>query len=119
VGFLDGERTQHVPKWQEAKSKTIGQIGEQANGWPMRGKRSLGKSRVLKRTVVVDGSKTSVSVEEPFWTAFKEIAAIKEVPIYALVSEIANAEGTVNLSSGIRVFVLNHYRAASGKLTGL
>jgi predicted DNA-binding ribbon-helix-helix protein len=85
----------------------------------MRDKRGLGKSRVLKKSVVVDGSNTSVSLEEPFWNGLKEIAAIKKVPIYVVISEIANAEGTVNLSSAIRLFVLNHYRAVWGKLTGL
>jgi predicted DNA-binding ribbon-helix-helix protein len=77
---------------------------------PRRGKRVLGKSRVLKRTVAVDGHKTSVSMEESFWTAFREIAATRQIPIRALVFEIANSERSTNLSSAIRLFVLNHYR---------
>jgi predicted DNA-binding ribbon-helix-helix protein len=76
----------------------------------LRRKRSLGRSLISKRTVTVDGHKTSVGMEEPFWTAFKEIAAIKKMPIRALLSEIANSERPANLSSAIRLYVLKCYR---------
>jgi predicted DNA-binding ribbon-helix-helix protein len=86
---------------------------------PRKSKRVLGKSRVSRRTVAVDGHKTSVGIEESFWTAFKEIAATKQMPIRALVSEIANSERSPNLSSAIRLYVLEYYRAAWGERTGL
>jgi predicted DNA-binding ribbon-helix-helix protein len=85
----------------------------------MRRDRSLGKSRVLKKSVIVDGSKTSISVEEAFWSALKEIATTERVPVYALISEIAKAKETTNLSSAIRLFVLDHYYALVGKLADL
>jgi predicted DNA-binding ribbon-helix-helix protein len=85
----------------------------------MRRNRSLGKSRVLKKSVIVDGSKTSISVEEAFWSALKEIATTERVPVYALISEIAKAKETTNLSSAIRLFVLDHYYALVGTLADL
>ena len=72
----------------------------------------------IKKSILVDGSKTSISVEEPFWSALKEIAAIKKAPVYLLISEIAKTKETANLSSAIRLFVLNHYHAVVGTLTG-
>jgi predicted DNA-binding ribbon-helix-helix protein len=76
----------------------------------LRRKRGLGRSLISKRTVAVDGHKTSVGVEEPFWTAFKEIAAIKKMPIRDLGHERANSERSANLSSAIRLYVLKYYR---------
>jgi predicted DNA-binding ribbon-helix-helix protein len=62
-----------------------------------------------KRSVVIAGHKTSVSLEEVFWTGLKEIAAARNMPVNELVAEIAKqvAKGQhVNLS----VFVLEFYR---------
>ncbi|MBS7553511.1 ribbon-helix-helix domain-containing protein [Ancylobacter dichloromethanicus] len=74
-------------------------------------------SPVAKRSVVIGGHKTSVSLEEEFWTAIKEIAALRRQTIADLVSFIdANrrlgASGRGNLSSALRLFVLAHFRAA-------
>ena len=66
-------------------------------------------SEVKKRSVVVDGHKTSISLEEPFWTAIKNIASERGRSISELVREIEVARGMNNLSSAIRVFVLAHY----------
>jgi predicted DNA-binding ribbon-helix-helix protein len=65
---------------------------------------------IVKRSVVLAGHKTSVSLEEAFWSAFKEIAAREKVSPSQLVSRIDAARGQANLSSAIRMFVLDHYR---------
>ena len=70
----------------------------------------FGESRVKKRTVVVRGQKTSVSMEESFWVALKKIAAANNVGLAALVSDIDSKRQHPNLSSAIRLFVLGYYR---------
>jgi predicted DNA-binding ribbon-helix-helix protein len=72
------------------------------------------KSPVIKRSIVVEGHKTSVSLEAEFWDALKEIAAKQSAPIGTLVATInsdRNNRQQSNLSSAIRLFVLDHYRA--------
>ena len=66
------------------------------------------KSSIVKRSVVIDGHKTSVSLEEPFWTDLKEIAHAQHVTLSALVSQIDGTREQGNLSSAIRLFVLHH-----------
>ena len=67
-------------------------------------------SQVVKRSIVIGGHKTSVSLEESFWNALKEIAASKRVTLSDLVTPINNERQYGNLSSAIRLFVLDHYR---------
>jgi len=63
-----------------------------------------------KRSVVIAGHKTSVSLEPEFWDALKEIAAGRGVSVNQIVRDIdTDHEG--NLSSAIRLYVLRHYRA--------
>jgi predicted DNA-binding ribbon-helix-helix protein len=62
------------------------------------------KSQVLKRSVIIDGHKTSVSLEEPFWTALKEIASKRRQSLSELVASIDAARNFDNLSSAVRVF---------------
>jgi predicted DNA-binding ribbon-helix-helix protein len=70
------------------------------------------KSQVIKRSIVIDGRKTSVSIEEPFWQALKEIARERAVKVSTLVASIKVGQGeNSNLSSAIRVFILSHVRA--------
>jgi predicted DNA-binding ribbon-helix-helix protein len=69
------------------------------------------KSSVVKRSVVVGGHKTSVSLEDAFWRGLKEIAASRCVPLRDLVARIDTDREHGNLSSAIRLFVLNHYKA--------
>ena len=65
----------------------------------------------VKRSLTLKGHRTSVSLEEEFWRAFREIADEKNTPINALAAEIdASREVETGLASAIRVFVLNHYR---------
>ncbi len=63
-----------------------------------------------KRSVVVAGHRTSVSLEEAFWAALREIAAARDITVNHLVSEIDH-DRQGNLSSAIRVFVLHSLRA--------
>jgi predicted DNA-binding ribbon-helix-helix protein len=66
-----------------------------------------GKSLVTKRTVVVGTRKT---VEAPFWEALKEIAAAENLSLKELVTRINRDRQKPNLSSAIRLYVLDHYR---------
>lgn len=69
------------------------------------------KSLVVKRSIVVGGHKTSVSLEQAFWNGLKEIASNREVTLSELVGSIDSGRDQGNLSSAIRLFVLGHYRA--------
>ena len=69
------------------------------------------KSLVVKRSIVVEGHKTSVSLEQAFWNGLKEIASIRKVTLSELVGSIDAGRDQGNLSSAIRLFVLDHYRA--------
>ncbi len=69
------------------------------------------KSQVTKRSIVIAGHKTSVSLEDAFWTGLKEIAIGRDKTLSDLVAEIDTGRAHGNLSSAIRLFVLDHYRA--------
>jgi len=71
------------------------------------------KSSIVKRSIVLAGHKTSVSLEEPFYQALKDIAASRRVTLSDLVAGINTERENGNLSSAIRLFVLNHYQAAT------
>jgi len=67
--------------------------------------------RPAKRSLTLQGHRTSVSLEDEFWHAFRDIAAAQGRPINALAAEIDAARGTeIGLASAIRLFVLRHYR---------
>ena len=68
------------------------------------------KSSVVKRSIVVGGHKTSVSLEEAFWSGMKEISVARGTTLYRLVSEIDANRNQGNLSSAIRQFVLDHFK---------
>ena len=72
------------------------------------------KSSVVKRSVVVGGHKTSVSLEDAFWRGLKEIAASRRAPLRDLIARIDTDREHGNLSSAIRLFVLSHYQARPG-----
>lgn len=68
--------------------------------------------RPLKRSLTLHGHRTSVSLEDPFWRAFRDIAQITGKPINVLAAEIDEQRGIESgLASAIRVFVLDYYRA--------
>jgi predicted DNA-binding ribbon-helix-helix protein len=68
------------------------------------------KSSVIKRSIVVDGHKTSVSLEDAFWTGLKAIASERQETLSDLVRAIDGGRENANLSSAIRLFVLGRYR---------
>jgi predicted DNA-binding ribbon-helix-helix protein len=67
-------------------------------------------SPVIKRSIVIAGHKTSVSIEDAFWTALKEIAQARQQSVAELIGSIDGTRRGANLSSAIRVFVLDYYR---------
>ena len=69
------------------------------------------KSRVVKRSIVIAGHKTSVSLEDAFWKGLKEVAGERHVTLSELVGSIDSGRQHGNLSSAIRLFVLNHCRS--------
>ena len=75
------------------------------------------KSRVVKRSTIVDGRKTSVTLEDEFWIALREIAATQNVGTPKLISTIDSQRQNNNLSSAIRVYVRNYYSGKRGAKT--
>jgi predicted DNA-binding ribbon-helix-helix protein len=75
------------------------------------------KPQRLKRSVVVSGRRTAISLEDAFADGLREIAAERGVTMSALVSMIDNSRTQSNLSSAIRVFLFHHFRpqADAGK----
>ncbi len=72
------------------------------------------KSPVVKRSIVITGHKTSVSLEDAFWISLKDIATSRDMTLSELVASIDADRRQGNLSSAIRLFVLDHYRALAG-----
>ena len=68
------------------------------------------KSPVTKRPILVGGHKTSISLEEAFWTAAKEISHQHDVSLSDLASEIERKLQHGNLSSAIHVYVLGYFK---------
>ena len=66
------------------------------------------KSSIVKRSVVIDGHKTSVSLENAFWSDLKEIARAQETTLSNLLAKIDETRQNGNLCSAIRLFVLAH-----------
>ena len=72
--------------------------------------------RPLKRSLTLNGHRTSVSLEDEFWRAFRDIAAEKGQPINALAAEIDAMRGLeTGLAGAIRLFVLAELQ---GRLEG-
>ena len=76
------------------------------------------KSPVVKRSVLVGRHKTSVSLEESFWSDMKDIAGQRGMTLSELVSEIDTNRQQGNLSSAIRLFVLDHFKSLAAGPTG-
>ncbi len=76
------------------------------------------KSLVVKRSIVVAGHKTSVSLEDAFWRGLKEIASDRGLTLSEMAAAIDSGRAGGNLSSAIRLFVLDHYRTMIGAAAG-
>lgn len=68
------------------------------------------RSAVVKRSIIVGGHRTSVSLEDEFWASLRDIANERGRTISELVSGIDAGRPYGNLSSALRLFVLQHYR---------
>jgi predicted DNA-binding ribbon-helix-helix protein len=68
------------------------------------------KSPVVKRSIVVGGHKTSVSLEDEFWSGLREIAKARRQTVSELVGALDGERKHSNLSSALRLFVLDFYR---------
>ena len=68
------------------------------------------KSAVIKRSILINSHKTSVSLENEFWHGLHEIADQKHTAVNTLVEQIDRLRDTCNLSSAIRIFVFNYFR---------
>ena len=69
------------------------------------------QSMVIKRSIVIGGHKTSVSLEDAFWNGLKEIGKGRKVTLSILVADIDTGRLQGNLSSAIRLFVLDYFRS--------
>ena len=69
------------------------------------------QARIRKHSVKIAGHSTSLSLEGVFWDSLKEVAAARGLSLNALIEEIDRGRGS-NLSSAVRVYLLNHYRDA-------
>ena len=76
------------------------------------------KSPVVKRSIVLAGHKTSVSLEDEFWTGLKDIAGKRLMTLSALVDRIDVHRQQGNLSSALRLFVLDFYRSQISEVAG-
>lgn len=74
-------------------------------------------AEMRKRSVVIAGHRTSVSLENAFWNALKAIAAARDMTVNQMVTHIDN-QRSGNLSSAIRLFVLDSYRRGDGEQIG-
>jgi predicted DNA-binding ribbon-helix-helix protein len=77
------------------------------------------KSPVVKRSIVIAGHKTSVSLEDAFWKGLKEIASGRDATLSELVASIDSDRQHGNLSSALRLFVLDFYRNQLSEEIGL
>ena len=70
-------------------------------------------SGVHKRSIHLHGRKTSISLEDEFWHALRQIAALRNERVPDLINAIADQRPDgLNLSSAIRLFVLRHFKAS-------
>ena len=68
------------------------------------------KSAIIKRAIMIDGHKTSISLEDAFWSSLKEIAHAEGATVSELVAKIDKTRKQGNLSSAVRLFVLDRVR---------
>ncbi|HSV00204.1 MAG TPA: ribbon-helix-helix domain-containing protein [Roseiarcus sp.] len=81
-------------------------VGIARNGLADRRPRGSADARVVKRSLVIAGHRTSVSLEDAFWRGLRRIAAERGLSLNRLAALIDASRGGANLSSAIRVFVL-------------
>lgn len=72
-------------------------------------------SRPVKRSFSLQGHRTSISLEAPFWEALKDAAARENVSLAALVQRIDAERGNAGLSGAVRVWILNYFRKGAAE----
>lgn len=75
--------------------------------------KTLPGTRITKRSVVIRGHKTSISLEDVFWDGLKSVARERNQTMSALVAEIHDQRASVNLSSATRIYVSRHLTKAT------
>jgi predicted DNA-binding ribbon-helix-helix protein len=79
----------------------------------------VAKSPILKRSINIAGRKTSVSLEHEYWTGLREIATLWDMNLFELIGEIDCRRQQDNLSSALRLFVLDYFRSrADARMMG-
>jgi predicted DNA-binding ribbon-helix-helix protein len=73
------------------------------------------KTLVPKRSIIIDGCKTSISLEDEFWDCLRKIADERGETLTQLVTGINGRRTTKNLSSCLRVFILEFYKHRSAQ----
>jgi predicted DNA-binding ribbon-helix-helix protein len=73
------------------------------------------KSLIAKRSIMVKRRKTSITLEDDFWQALREIAMLRRVSLSRLISSIDADREFANLSSAIRLFVLRFFKEEQGR----
>jgi predicted DNA-binding ribbon-helix-helix protein len=76
------------------------------------------QSAIVKRSIVIRGHKTSITLEDAFWSGLWEIARDKDYTLSALVAQIDSECVGPNPSSAIRMYVLEHFKALHEKRSG-
>ena len=72
------------------------------------------RSSIIKRSIVIGGHKTSISLEDAFWRGLKDICDVRGTTLSSQVQAIdAERKGGANLSSAVRLFVLDYFRAVA------
>jgi predicted DNA-binding ribbon-helix-helix protein len=69
---------------------------------------------IVKRSINIAGHKTSISLEDTFWKGLREIASAKALTLSALVASVDKNRRHRNLSSCLRLFVLEYYQVQAG-----
>ena len=103
-------RTKAHAHWKKRRLKNFAGISMRTKSK----KENAMKSPVVKRSIVIAGHKTSVSLEDAFWASLKDIAGTRNMTLSELVASIDADRRQGNLSSAIRLYVLDHFRAQSG-----
>ena len=80
--------------------------------------KGLTRPTIVKRSIVIKGHKTSFSLEDGFWSGLWEIAREKGYTLGGLVAQIDSERASGNLSSAIRMYVLEHFKALHEKRSG-
>ena len=71
----------------------------------------MGPINSKKRSVIVGGRRTSISLEDEFWVALNMAAIARRISISQFVTDVMKRRSPVNLSSSVRIEVLAHYQA--------